>query len=83
MITPLQISNAGISIFGVAAFLLVLQDSTKLKKLGTILGIISNPFWWAMIIITDQWLTIPVHLCYTGGWIFNVYKLWFKKQLKD
>ncbi len=79
-LTPLVLSNLGISLFGCPAFILVIRDSLKLQKLGVFLGLCSNPFWWWMIIITDQWFTLPIHLMYTLGWFDKAYRLWFKKS---
>jgi len=78
-LTLLDISGIGISIFGVAGFLCVLREEKKYQKLGTILGLCSNPFWWLMVITTQQWMTIPVHLLYTYGWLNKAYVLWLKK----
>lgn len=69
-------AQIGISIFGCAAFLLVTRDSRKLQIAGVVFGILSNPFWWLMVIATEQWLTIPLHAAYTYGWYSKAYRLW-------
>jgi len=78
--TLFQISQIGISIFGATAFLLVTRETKKLQKLGVVFGLLSNPFWWIMVIVTEQWYTIPVHLLYTYGWLRKLYILWLKKE---
>ncbi len=75
----LFVSQIGMSIFGCPAFLLVIREEKKYQKLGAIFGLLSNPFWWGMMIVTEQWWTIPIHLLYTYGWINKIYELWFKK----
>ena len=75
----LEISQLGISAFGSAAFLLVIQDSRKAQSWGVIFGILSNPFWWAMVIETQQWLTIPVHALYTFGWLDKARRLFMAR----
>jgi hypothetical protein len=72
------ISQVGISLFGATAFLLVTRETIKLQKMGVILGLISNPFWWLMVTVTEQWITIPVHLLYTYGWLRKGYVLWLR-----
>lgn len=72
----LLISQIGISIFGCLAFILVTQEGRKAQIYGTIFGLISNPFWWIMLILTEQWFTIPVHLVYTYGWTSKAYRLY-------
>lgn len=79
-LTDLQISNIFITLFGCPAFLLVIQDHVKLQKIGTILGFMSNPFWWWMMYLTCQWYTLPIHLLYTWGWFDKAYRLWIKKS---
>ena len=76
----LLIAQIGIAAFGCAAFLLVTQDSRRAQIVGTVCGLASNPFWWLMVIITEQWLTIPVHLAYTYGWISKAYRLWITRH---
>lgn len=76
----LTIAQLGISVFGVAAFLLVTRESRRLQIYGTIFGLISNPFWWLMVITTEQWLTIPVHAAYTYGWISKAIRLYNNRQ---
>ena len=75
----LTIAQIGISIFGCTAFLFVTRETERDQKIGTILGLISNPFWWLMMVVTAQWITIPVHLMYTYGWVRKAYVLWWKK----
>jgi hypothetical protein len=76
--TLYQIAQIGISLFGATSFLLVTRETEKLQKLGVVFGLLSNPFWWLMVFITGQWITIPVHLLYTYGWLRKLYVLWIK-----
>lgn len=69
-------SQIGISIFGCAAFLMVTRETRRLQIAGTVCGLISNPFWWMMVVATQQWITIPLHAAYTYGWISKAYRLW-------
>lgn len=77
--TLLDISQIGIGIFGSAAFLLVTREEAGAQKAGVILGLVSNPFWWLMVVATSQWITIPVHALYTYGWLRKAYVLWWSK----
>jgi hypothetical protein len=79
-LTLLDISGIGIGIFGSAAFLLVTREEPKAQKAGVVLGLVSNPFWWLMVVATSQWLTIPVHLLYTYGWLRKAYVLWWRQS---
>ena len=72
----LLVAQLGISIFGCAAFVFVTQESRRNQLIGTVLGLVSNPFWWMMVIATEQWYTIPVHLTYTYGWTSKAWRLW-------
>jgi hypothetical protein len=77
--TLLEIAQIGITLFGVTAFLLVTRETEKQQKLGVIFGFCSNPFWWLMVFVTGQYISIPVHLLYTYGWIRKARVLWFRK----
>ena len=76
----LEVAQIGISIFGSVAFLLVTRETTKAQKWGVVFGLCSNPFWWIMVFATHQYVTIPVHLLYTYGWLRKAYVLWGKKS---
>lgn len=75
--TLLNVAQLGISVFGCAGFLLVTREERRAQEWGVICGLLSNPFWWLMVISTAQWLTIPLHLLYTYGWLRKGYRLWF------
>ncbi|MEO2036909.1 MAG: hypothetical protein ABGZ35_32945, partial [Planctomycetaceae bacterium] len=72
----LLIAQWGVSIFGCAAFLLILSEQRRHQIAGTICGLASNPFWWLMMVATEQWITIPVHAAYTYGWWSKAWQLW-------
>ena len=72
----LVISQLGITVFGVVAFLFVTRDSRRDQVIGVACGLISNPFWWAMVITTQQWIAVPVHIAYTYAWYAKAYRLW-------
>ena len=69
-------AQLGISIFGCTAFLLVTREDRRLQVAGVVFGLISNPFWWLMVVATEQWITVPVHLAYTYGWFSKAWRLW-------
>lgn len=73
--TMLQIAQLGISLFGCVAFLLVLREEPRAQRWGVVFGLISNPFWWLMVVATAQWITIPLHCLYTYGWLRKAWKL--------
>lgn len=76
--TLLDISQIGISLFGSAAFLAVTREETRWQKVGVVLGLLSNPFWWMMVFATSQWLALPVHVLYTYGWLRKGYVLFIR-----
>ena len=76
------LSQIGIGVFGSTAFLLVTSESKFKQKLGVFFGLCSNPFWWMMVFINEQYWTIPVHALYTFGWLKKAYYLWFRKKDK-
>lgn len=77
--TLLDVAQIGIMLFGSAAFLLVTREEPKAQRVGVVLGLVSNPFWWMMVVATAQWVTIPVHVLYTYGWLRKAYVLWWRK----
>lgn len=76
----LTIAQIGISVFGAAAFLLVTRETRRAQVAGVVCGLISNPFWWLMMVATEQWITIPVHCLYTYGWVSKAWRLWAARE---
>ena len=74
--TWLTIAQIGISAFGCLGFLLVTQEERKYQAAGVVCGLLSNPFWWIMVIATEQWITVPLHLAYTYGWLSKAWRLY-------
>ena len=74
------ISQIGIGMFASVAFILITSESKLKQKWGTIIGLISVPFWWAMAIQTEQWITFPAHALFTYGWIRLFYRQFIKKN---
>ncbi|MCX6726185.1 MAG: nicotinamide mononucleotide transporter [Candidatus Shapirobacteria bacterium] len=72
------IAQIGISIFGVAAIILV----AKKNKWGFVLGLISQPFWYITSFVNKQWGIFFLTIVYTGSWILGIYE-WFFKKKKD
>lgn len=77
----MTIAQLGITIFGCAGFLLVTRDCRKQQAVGVACGLIANPFWWIMVIHTQQWIAIPVHVAYTYGWYAKAFRLWRARNL--
>jgi len=73
-----NISQIGLSIFGVLAIVLV----AKRNKWGFVFGMISQPFWLITSFLNEQWGVFFVSIVYTGSWAFGIYEWFFKKELK-
>jgi hypothetical protein len=76
-------AQIGMSLFGCAAFLLVTRDTRRLQIAGTVCGLLANPFWWMMVIATEQWITVPLHLAYTYGWLSKAWRLWKSAAMRS
>ncbi len=71
-----NISQIGLSIFGVLAIVLV----AKRNKWGFVFGMISQPFWFITSFLNEQWGVFFVSIVYTGSWAFGIYEWFFKKN---
>ena len=70
----------GISVFGALSFILVTQEGRRAQELGVIYGLIAIPFWYGAAIYTEQWLTVPMHMLYTYGWVSKAVRLYHKRR---
>lgn len=46
----LTIAQIGMSVFGCLGFLLVTREERKAQVAGVVCGLLSNPFWWIMVV---------------------------------
>jgi hypothetical protein len=76
------IAQLGIGIFGPAAFICSMSEQRKWKIIGVVLGWVSQPFWYMMLVLTEYWYTTPVHVAYTIGWVLRTYNLSVNKDKK-
>ena len=72
------IAQVGITIFGVAAIILV----AKKNKWGFVLGLISQPFWLITSWINQQWGVFFLSILYAFSWALGIYEWFFKGKKK-
>jgi hypothetical protein len=61
-------AQIGISIFGVAAIVLVGMQG-KLRRLGFIFGLAAQPFWFWTSYENSQWGIFALSVAYTFSWL--------------
>lgn len=71
-----SIAQIGITIFGVAAIILV----AKKNKWGFVLGLASQPFWIITSYLNRQWGVLLLSVVYVGSWSYGIYEWFFKKE---
>jgi len=76
MITLDAIAQIGITIFGVAAIILV----AKKNKWGFVLGLASQPFWLLTSYLNKQWGVLFFSIVYVGSWTYGIYEWFFKNK---
>jgi hypothetical protein len=69
------VSQGGLTVFSVAAILLV----AKKNKWGFVVGLLSEPFWFITSYLNKQWGIFILSVVYTGTWAFGIYE-WFYKD---
>jgi nicotinamide riboside transporter PnuC len=70
------ISQIGITVFGVAAIILV----AKKNKWGFVFGLLSQPFWIVTSFINKQWGVLFLSIIYIGSWALGIYEWFYKKE---
>jgi len=75
MISLDLIAQAGITVFGVSAIILVARKN----KWGFVLGLASEPFWLITSYMNKQWGVMILCVIYVFSWSYGAYK-WFKKD---
>ena len=73
------IAQVGITIFGLAAILLV----AKKNKWGFVLGLLSQPFWILTSLLNKQWGIFILSLVYVFTWCLGIYEWFYKKDKKE
>lgn len=70
------VAQAGIFIFGASSILLLSYKN----KWGTVLGLLSQPFWFTAAILDEQYGVLAVNVVYLIVWSIGVYNWFFKKD---
>lgn len=68
------IAQIGVSVFGIAAVILVAQKN----KWGFVFGLLSQPFWFITSYLNHQWGIFLLSMVYTASWGYGV-REWFRK----
>lgn len=63
-----------IALFGLTSLFCSMSNSTRLRKLGPLIGLSGQPFWFMATIPTGQWGMVALCVCYTvvfasGAWM--------------
>lgn len=69
-----QVSQIGISTFGIIALILVI----KKNKWGFVCGLISQPFWLYTAYHNNQTGVFIVSVAYGFTWMYGIYEWFFK-----
>ena len=72
------ISQIAIVFFGATAIWFVSRKDDW-KRVGYILGLCAQPFWFYIAISTQQWGILVISIWYTYSWSIGVYNYWIKK----
>lgn len=69
----------GIFVFGMSAIFLVNDDRPKVRRWGSVCGLIAQPFWYTTSIMNDQWGIFFSSFFYTYSWSRGFYLAWLKR----
>lgn len=72
------VSQIWITLFGATAIWLMNGRTEKQRRAGVIFGLLSQPAWYAQLVIHDQWLMLPVYAIYTSAWLRGLWTLWIR-----
>ncbi len=78
---PMFIIQIAISLLGIPAIYLsqALQHNTR--RWGSVLGVVSQPFWFALAYFTGAWGIGFMSIFYSAAWLKGLYNHWFKPPL--
>lgn len=77
-ITVDGVSQVGLTILSVAAIILVARKN----KWGFVVGLASEPFWFATSYINKQWGVFLLSIVYSGTWAYGIYQWFYKDEKK-
>lgn len=55
----------------------------KWSRIGYILGLCSQPFWFYSTIVTEQWGMLCLTIFYTYSWVQGIYNYYIKKDISN
>jgi len=69
------IAQFGIAVFGVTAIILVARKN----KWGFVVGLFSQPFWFATALINKQWGVMALNVVFLLTWVYGIYEWFYRK----
>jgi hypothetical protein len=76
------VSQVWLTVFGLSALLLSLEDSPRQRRVGVVLGLVGQPAWYCQLVLHEQWLMLPVFAGYTGVWLRGLWIHWLRPALR-
>lgn len=71
-----MISQILIGVLGTLAVWLVNSPNPRSRRWAPVAGLISQPFWFAASIATEQWGIFFLSVVYTFGWLRGLHTYW-------
>ncbi|HQN18383.1 MAG TPA: hypothetical protein PKV86_04575 [Syntrophobacteraceae bacterium] len=75
-----QISQLMIGSLGILSIFFIVKRDEDKRKIGMILGLLSQPFWLYTAITHTQWGILAVNIGYTIAWGHGVYNYWISDK---
>lgn len=71
-----------LTFFGVVSLVMMHTDSARLRKWSPVIGLTGQPFWLYFALTTSPlaYGVVVTSVLFTGGFIYGIYKQWFKGQ---
>ena len=78
LLHPESVSQAFIAILGVSAVALTQDKNPRIRRWASVLGLVSQPFWFYSAWAAHQWGLLALCGLYTTVWSKGFYAAWIK-----
>ena len=72
------LSQIMIGLFGVTAVFFSQQKEESKRKWACIFGLLSQPFWFYSMYVSDQWGVFLLSFVYTISWLIGFKNYWLR-----
>lgn len=68
----LHAANIAVVALGAPGFCLAMCEAKNYQRVGVVLGVLTVPAWWVIVVASGQWSMYVMQVLYSVGWVIKL-----------